>query len=356
MEDIEHYLVVLNYPEQDISAIERIVQESNFFITTNLTHRSVLYKITSHHDPRNSIRFRAMFDRNIYTDLTTLATHSDPKEVRAEHCLRSSAALLAFLQIANITVDYGASLYEYADSHSGDDAIQELQAFRRIDNSNPKHLIDFALGRIDSVSDLVQPLVDEEPPVSGREFEKRLWKFRVAYTCALKIAEIQIHCNPGKEKMMLLLDWMYNDFLFSSAAMLFANRLFCPNPISRMLKGNDRSSIRNAAWDIFLVQEWRSRTLAPADESIAPILCTRDRAVLDITRSMMCDTTSDVEQIFAETWGRKTGDGKQIFSRYCELVSQVGQADRRTLSVEEQVRILKELETTLGLSLRDTSA
>jgi hypothetical protein len=89
------------------------------------------------------------------------------------------------------------------------------------------------------------------------------WAAAVLAFC--QIAQIDRQPIPTMEKMIQFVDWMHQDFLYSSPALHCANRFFSPNRFARMLKGKTKRDTKNAAHDMAMVQVWRKRALSERD-------------------------------------------------------------------------------------------
>jgi hypothetical protein len=187
-----------------------------------------LYQVMHYLDPRPGFKFLGYLDRNLYSRIARLTGGRQPPSKDLPN-LRWAAAVLAFCQLAEITFDYASSIYELASSMGGDEAVEEIERFRVADNSDPRLFIDFALGRVSEIPKIALANV-EEKVTDPAEFEKRTNEFRINYIFALKIAEVSRRRIADVDKMVVLIDWMRDGFMFGSPA-LFREPIFFPKEI-----------------------------------------------------------------------------------------------------------------------------
>lgn len=308
---MEQFLI-LNHSQKDLDEISRLVAENDSFVAllTGDIYRIENYILISELD-----EFSAVLDRNVYTRITTLVQGDtiDPKMIQD---FRWAAAVLAFCQIVDIKFQYGSSLREYASKRGGRLAASDFESFYRADNCDPKAIIDFAVGRTDrldisSISDL-DPC-DTVP--SPEEFEDEIYEFRLNYIFALKIALLGMKKEQSFERVIEFIDWMDSDFICGAAALHFANLYFSPSRKRRMFKKKTLDDIRNAAWDLALIQVWRRCAL----EDNAVILISRDKVVKDIARRLVASDHAELKSHLVDQWVTKKKEGEKIFSRYWQL-------------------------------------
>jgi hypothetical protein len=332
-------------PPQELEKLERLMQLRDSFVALIDGN---LYETVNYHDPRHQFEFSACLDRNVYSRITSLVGREPlPPEQLPEY--RWAAAILAFCQLADITFDYSSSLYELADSAGGDAAIKALKYLTIADNSDPELFVEFALGKTDCINfDLLTKAQEEKNP-SASEFEKPLSDFRINYIFALKIAELASADLSPVEKMLRFIEWMHFDYYYGAPALLFANRYFSPTRYRRMLKGHSRRNVRNAAWDMTFVQDWRRRALKGRDENKPVILVSGDKAVRAIAKRIVANSEEEMIGDMKEIWGKSTPDGKKIWRRYSELEGNVQRGDpRRTRpNPTAEIEILDDLEKRL---------
>lgn len=330
--------IFLPFPPKDIRAIESIVRAEDCFVALVTGD---LYCI-GQHLAEEDFKFTATLDRNVYTRVAGLASGS-PIPTAQLRDYRTAAAILAFAQIADITFDYFSSLYEYASTQGGDEAINDLRRFRAADSFNTREVIEFALGRTDSPPKSVEQPESSAP--SPAEFEKVTRYYRINYTFALKIAILARSTIPAVEKMIQFLDWMHAEFIWGAPAALFANRYFSPTRFGRMLKDFTRKGIKNAAWDMALIQGWRKQALAGLKNGKPALLISRDRAVRDIAPKITAETAEEQAKSTREPWGKTSREGKRVFEHY--LVKSGDEEGRKLPDPTQQKVIMVQLEKQL---------
>lgn len=146
-EDDFEAIIILDYPPDDVSAVQELVKCRETFVAL-LT--GDLYELVHYLDPRHGFEFLGYLDRNLYSRISSLVTGRTPRENELPD-LRWAAAVLAFSQLAEITFDYASSIYELASAKGGAEAGEEINRFQIADNSDPKVFIEFALGRISKI-------------------------------------------------------------------------------------------------------------------------------------------------------------------------------------------------------------
>jgi hypothetical protein len=311
-----------------------------------------LYELMHYLDPRPGFQFLGYLDRNLYSRISSLVTGRmlRPNELTD---LRWAAAVLAFSQLAKITFDYASSIYELASAKGGAEAGEEIKRFRIADNSDPRLFIDFALGRVNRIPESGFADLPKENKVDLAEFEKRTNDFRINYIHALKIAELSQRAIEPVEKMITLLDWMANEFMFGAPALLFANRYFSPNRFRRMIKGLRKKDIQNAAWDLTLVQNWRRAALKGIKGTKPAILMSGDKAVKDIARRMTAESDEEFKGHLREPWGHHSRDGRRVFNHYREAWEAASQDTNRSQKVPNypaQLKMIDDLERMVLVS------
>jgi hypothetical protein len=341
-EDFEA-VIILDYSPGDILAIQELVKSRETFVALVFGN---LYEVMRYHDPRHGLKFLGYLDRNLYSRISALASGRSFHQREVDD-LRWAAAVLAFCQIAEITFDYASSIYELASAKGGVAAGEEIYRFRIADNSDPRLFIDFALGRITSIPKSRLADVPSENRVDPAEFEKRTNDFRINYIHTLKIAELDQRPIAPVEKVISLIDWMVNQFMFGAPALLFANRYFSPNRFRRMIKGHRKKDIQNAAWDLTLLQNWRRAALKGIKGTNPAILMTGDKAVRDVAGRMTAESDTEFRRHVLEPWGNNSRDGLRIFNHYWEAWTKTSQDANRGQKVpnyETQLKMIEELE------------
>ncbi|GEM_PF-6345323 len=340
-------LLFLDYPKGDLEKVSRLVRENESFVTLITGD---VYQIHQYLLPSSLKNYTAILDRNVYTRITSLVRGEDISS-HAIDDYRWAAAIMAFCQIADIKFQYGSSLQEYASSKGGDAAVSDFACFHQADNCDPHVLIDFAVGRtssldLSSVGDLAPP---ENVP-SAQRFEASIYEFRVNYILALKIALLDSESGAPEIKMFRLMDWMQDDFILGSGALLFANLLFSPARKRGMLKKRSLKDIHNIAWDLALIQSWHRQSLQGVEKSEPVLLITRDKVVKFIANRLVASDEAEMRSYFTDPWRPVRIKGETIYKRYVELNDAIKAAwNDRVLPTDEELD-----EMTLDLEKRLT--
>jgi hypothetical protein len=147
--------------------------------------------------------------------------------------------------------------------------------------------------------------------------------------------------------MILLVEWMVDEFMFGAPALLFANRYFSPNRFRRMIKGLRKKDVQNAAWDLTLLQNWRRAALKGIKGTNPAILMTGDKAVRDVARRMTAESDEEFRWHLLEPWGNSSRDGLRVFNHYweaCEKTSQDANRGQKVPNYETQLKMINDFE------------
>ena len=311
---------MLPFNKEDLDCVSDLVRKHESFVA--LVDGDI-YAIHQYHLPSPLGNFTAILDRNVYTRiLAVLRGQSIASHALEDH--RWAAAVLAFCQIADITFQYGSSLQEYASIKGGEAAVADMKDFYRADNCDPKAWIDFAVGRTSvfdtsSIDDLRSPT---SFPTAG-EFEVPIYEFRVNYIFALKIIALSFEKAPAEKVMMGFLSWMKEEFVLGAGATHFANLLFSPARIKKMLKRRTIRDAQNIAWDLATLQNWRRCALVGAEKSEPVILITRDKVLKFMAKRLVASDSEEYRRLLTEPWQSAPEKGEQIFEHYRRIHDEV---------------------------------
>ncbi len=309
-------ILILRYPKEDLEEISRIVRENESFVALVTGD---IYGIERYHLSTDVDNFSAILDRNVYTRIASLIRGDEIRPHSIED-FRWAAAVLAFCQIADIKFQYGASLQEYASKEGGECAVSDFECSYQADNCNPQALIDLATGRTNTVDK--SSIADLEPcksiPTAAR-FEEPIYEFRLNYILTLKIAILSYRSNSPYELMIQFIDWMDNDFICAAGATQFANLYFSPARKRRMLKKKTLNDVRNAAWDLALIQNWRRCALKGNHSGEPVLLISRDKAVRFVAERLVASDFDEFKDQMMKQWEPHAKHGEKIFDRYLKL-------------------------------------
>lgn len=265
----------------------------------------------------------ALFDRNIFTDIISLARGEEISQTSESK--RLVAALMAFLQCADVLIEPNIALYEYASKRGSLIANEELRLFRVADNIHPKIYTDIALSRKNKVR--MKKDVDSNIE-DGRNFDKQLQSWNFNYTIALKLALFERAPIEQHQKMSKFMKWMFEEFYFGAPAVLFANRYFAYKATMKGLKSFDRkqalSTLKRTTWDLTLLTEWAKKVELQTETNTIWLLCSRDATLMRIARCLMVSGHAEsalreekIKNDFIGNWGNKIGyDLYKIYLHY----------------------------------------
>lgn len=314
------------------------------------------------------VEFKAMFDRNLLSPLAELA--SGKRLAGSVESIRSSrvaCACAAFCIMADILIEPSMALYEYGSTQGNSAALEDYTNFRIADNADPAYFIDVALGRADKIpaehlSDIRSDPTVVRPSLESN-FEKRLRLWRPNYLYVLKIAALRRDGLPPRDAVLEFQRWQAEESFYNAAASLYciASASHQP-PKGQMLKGinspsaeNLRRGLRNATWDICLIQQFGKYSSAPNEASWS--LWSLDVAVRAIAKALLAREGQSVYDALADfykcCWGR---DGAVLHESYLNYAKQakIGSDARRKATSIAFARIdddICKLEAQLGISV-----
>ena len=290
--------------------------------------------------------FHAILDRNVLTQLVQAA-----KGVRiTEPTQKASCALLAFFQVANVLIEPGVGMVEYADSSDSANPADELSYLRAFDNVHPQLVTDLALGRVDRFHPASLDLLPQKPLLYSSGAELNEW--RLQYCFALKIAMLERTKASVADKLVSLMEWMWRSFSFGAVALTFAGICFS-RKFSGLLKGIGSSDvekalkgIRNAAWDLMIVQYFTSHVINRKETDPLYVFCTHDRALRFLAKLITTDdgTANHHDNLAQATFGTLTqAEIEQVHSQYLDLASRTSDPTRdlNRLGATEELLVLK---------------
>jgi hypothetical protein len=362
--------IPLNNPE-DLLSIQDMLRDSNLLIPGN-------YSAQGNYDIANYLyathvqnhEFKTLFDRNLVSPLVQLAKgQAVPVDSGAAAIFKLSAACLAFCEIADILVEPGMALYEYASATSHDNADSDRRFFHIADNVHPQHYVDIALGRADClpVNHLLDLYADTAiASQKGREanFQKTLHLWKPQYLFVLKTVQLIRSGINSLNAAQELLRWQADDAFFNAPATLFCLAALSHKPPKRgMIKNirqNDLAAVkdgaRNATWDICLISQW-GRWLRE-ENSVRWALSSNDVALRAIVHALFIQEDEPTEVKLAEFlrlyWDAR--DGQILYKSYSTHLENVqinspqrAEATRNAFSAIDDS--IAELESQLGFAI-----
>ena len=302
--------------------------------------------------------FRCLLDRNVVSYLISLVKGYEISSLESENCFRLAAALQAFFNAADIMSDPGLSYHEYMEASGLDKANEELSSFRAADNVNANYYVDIALGNANKIPESDIPsfpsgeLFKEEIPPKLKHFETNI--------IFLKKALILKSNGRSDYKVMLdLIDWIRDEYLFSAPAFHFLSIYFSSKRIKNMLKSHSLSGIRNATWDLCLIQHLISQLKKTESTNIRWLLSTFDKAIkstMDLAFVKYYETEDEyferLEKSYSEMWGKKNGYGKKLLNKLTDFMNSANDESRNIVKYDGSAEYILSLREKVNNEFR----
>lgn len=279
-------------------------------------------------------------DRNVVSRMAQLARG---RRVEADQQVRTAAGLLAFAQCLDIEIDPSVAFHELAHSAGNETAWDELGWFRSADNARVHDVMDVALGRADQ---LRAPGPPHDAP--RHDLARPLKRWNRNYIIALKVMELEAQDLRPIDRVLCLLDWMRDDFMFGGPAAMLASVYFAPNspPKRRVFKDKnspDREAAiagaRNAAWDLTHLSEFvREVNEAGPDGRPRYLFASFDRH-LRLMAKLLFDCATEVSAADAlpkalSSWWSET-DARRIAATIAGHLDRINSAEWRAKTSPE---------------------
>ncbi len=285
--------------------IQSILNEVKPFITSPSTLTDP-YEILSYLRAQSDegVFVGAMIDLNVFTTLVKLGNDQD---IQGHDNDKIACALMYFFILSGIPVEPNIALYERAQKSSHQQALDELEFFRKADNVEPDIYAEIALGQRSNLRDAIRiprPTIVNEVP--DDEFSKKLNHWKLNYLYLMKVAEIErTNGLSGQEKIKAFIQWMQKEMLLNNVVTHFVSMYFSPSRESGMLKGigSDnpvklKDGIQNAAWDLTYLRTWQNnyRSNEPHD---VWLFSTRDKALHKLANHFFI---KELDALFTPYW------------------------------------------------------
>lgn len=305
-------------------------------------------------------QFQCLLDRNVVSYLIALVQGQHIRSNKIDDCYRLTAALQAFLNAADILSEPSMAYHEYMETSGIDNADNELALFRAADNLNPNIYLDIALGLRSFVkqSEVGKfkngELKSVDMPPKLRHFEANIVFLKKALS--LKSQDLSDY-----NVLLNLVDWIYEEYIFSAPSFHFLSIYFSSKRISKMLKSHSMADIRNATWDLCFIQHLI--TLINKNENTRWIFSTFDKAIKATANLVFVkynetddDYYSRLERIYAEMWGKKNNYGRKLLKKYADFSCSINDAERNIVrfngSSEYILKIREEVDKEFRESVR----
>lgn len=312
--------------------------------------------------------FHALFDRNLISPLVALARgESVPESPNGESNARLAAACACFCILANILVEPNISIYEYAASSGNSAAQSDVYFFRLADNADALAFLEIALGNRNQLPHEMLERIRSTPKFSDmdipeRNFERPLSSWKPSYLFVLKTAALRRGGLTPFEAAIALTEWQQKEaFFFAPASMYCLAAISHTPPKGGMLKGIQsdnlellRSGLRNAAWDICLLQQFGKLVRRPNGPLWS--LWSTDVALREIAISLFIRGDEPERQklstFYSRHWGKR--DGNHLLAIYEDSALEASkEAPMRQAKMTEKIANLdaqiEALEQKLGL-------
>lgn len=310
----DHYIENYQIPVgiRTLEQLQNILRQTRLFLS--LGDESGRYQVLTYRREKahNNSDTYALLDRNTLNDVFSIVRPA--VEGRTETCAergRIGAAMMAFLQSANVLIEPSIALYENPAL-----AAPELALFRQADDISPEVYAQLALGQIDCLPlgcipapPQTIPAVDFSRPITNTQ------KFRIAL---LKIAALDLSSLANADKLRRFLQWSFEEFCILAVPTLIAITHFSPHrksSILQSLRSPERAralqGVQNAVWDILTIQQWAKNVGQQSRENRIWLLCSRDEALKRIAEVLHCtdeSTDQSLRNIFKEWWNSGQGD------------------------------------------------
>ncbi len=330
------------FPMDDVQQISRNLQNWDILIPGYIAEASGMLSV-------EALILEANFDdstttllpdRNLITRMASIAKSGVP--ARANHPTMMAANLMALAQALDMAIEPSVAFHELAHRTGNENALNELSWFRAADEAQKLAWIDVALGRADS---LPSPTPIIEDPV---DLENPPARWDRNYAAALKMAELELQDMPNLERLLKLLQWMVDDFIFAGPAACFAGMYYSSTAqrggMIKHLRSPNRdraiAGVKNAAWDITYISDFIQRVRDPANEENWFILATADKSLAAVASlANLSAVQDDIAQAFQKWWPKR--DAMNIADEFIRIAELVSQRPMRTSKANDESPVEK---------------
>lgn len=319
-----------DFPLADVIAMAEELARANFCVPGYIPPEVGLYDVrgqffSQHVDQQATI---VVPDRNIASRIAQLARgHS----IEGNPQLHLSAVILAYCQCLDIQFEPAIAFHELASTQGQDAAVEEFACFRAADHGNVQETVALAMRRRTSLVPRIPPAVDLA------DLTRPLARWRRNYIIALKIVELERAVRQPLQRMLQLLRWMREDFIFGGPAAMFACIYFAPHSPPRRGSFKHKNSanrelalagVRNAAWDLTQLSEFIRHANAAAEVAQTRFIFAsfdqllRRLAELLLTFGTDTESLADLPQALRAWW--PDSDAQQIAQTLAEHIAHLG--------------------------------
>lgn len=275
----------------------------------------------------HDIEYTVYLDTNIYQFII----NSFKKE--ANQTLRDAVALLVFCQLCNIKIEPTYAVYEKINYKKERviEVIQDLNMFYKIDNSDTRALIAYAIGKADEYPLGFHSDIDVNTMKEKLTRYEKLKEWDSMYLIMLACISFSMKNISREEKLNMFVNWMLKDFRQSLVGYIYAIIYFSQRPLKRMMKykkadSSDikRSNILNMTWDLYIMNSF-FRNWTTKKDKLEFVYATDDKVLrkllrlaidIQITRSFeplkKVISQSDYEYV-AEIWNMEAVVTERVY-------------------------------------------
>jgi hypothetical protein len=352
MEQIEVIQVQTN--PKLFKGVQLILNEAQPFITSpsNLADPYEMFSyIRAQHD--EAVFVGSLIDLNVFTTLVKLGKGED---INGHENERMACVLMYFFILSGIPVEPNIALYERAQKSSHQQALDELEFFRKADNVEPDIYAEIALGKrnnLQGASKIQRPPIVNKVP--DEEFTKELKHWKLNYLYLMKVADLErTNGLSGQEKMKAFIQWMHEEMLLNNVVTHFVSMYFSPTRESGMLKGigSDnpeklKAGLHNAAWDLTYLRTWQQNYRKNEPHDIW-LFSTRDKALHKLAKYFFI---AELDMLFTPYWdAERATDLCSFYKTIADQVQAANDRESRHKEVQENLdALITEYEQRLNL-------
>ncbi|MCG9736565.1 hypothetical protein L1D32_00070 [Shewanella insulae] len=248
------------YPSYLEDIIESLMERNWLVHNFDNVDDSEIYNFASYlyNKQVNAVTYTIYLDLNIYQFILNAFKKSQPKQE-----FRDAIALVVFCQFAEIELDPTYAVYEKINYRDDDQVLNEivsdLELFHRINNINNSSMVEFALGRIDTIVPATTYVMNSNVTKQNLTRYRRLREWDSLYLIVVYVIYISQQPNFNRlDKLTKVVEWMITEFRLSLVGITFAAIYFSEKPMKRMMKykvsddpcSKQRSAF-NMTWDLY---------------------------------------------------------------------------------------------------------
>ncbi len=280
------------------------------------------------------VNFKCLLDRNVVSYLIELVNGKRVTSAKKDKCYRLTAALQAFLNASEVYSEPGMAYHEYMETSGIEKADKELSFFRSADNLNPNIYLDIATGIRDSVPPSEVPRFDTGE-ILYADIPRKLRHFETNIVFIKKALSLKSYGYSDYRVLLELIDWIYKYYIFSAPSFHFLSIYFSSKKISNMIKSHTLKGIRNATWDLCLIQQLITNIRNDSNNNIHWLLSTFDKAIQMTTDLVFIKQDESVdeyysrlEKSYSEMWGKRNNYGSNLLDKLIKFQQSAEHSER----------------------------